>query len=308
MRERIADFFNSLFSASGKELGGLLVLGIVIILGIAAVNWLDNITTMGYENYQVDRVVLDSLIATMEDTIEPDPKMAAIDYFLFNPNTAKLEELLSLGLDSIIAARIIKYRNKGGVYRQKSDLQKIYGLTANQFEALYNYIELPVKIEIARSAIRSPDTTGTVRIPARMKEEPLSVFDINLADTSILQTIQGIGPVLASRIVSFREKLGGFVDPNQLYQVYYLDSIVVDRLKKVSIIAPDFVPDKIKINLSEVEDLAAHPYISWNQARLIVAYRSQHGAFSETWDFTNVYSIDEPLVQKITPYVTFVSE
>ena len=51
MRERIADFFNSLFSASGKELGGLLVLGIVIILGIAAVNWLDNITTMGYENY-----------------------------------------------------------------------------------------------------------------------------------------------------------------------------------------------------------------------------------------------------------------
>ena len=173
---------------------------------------------------------------------------------------------------------------------------------------MYNYIELPVKIEIARSAIRSPDTTGTVRIPARMKEEPLSVFDINLADTSILQTIQGIGPVLASRIVSFREKLGGFVDPNQLYQVYYLDSIVVDRLKKVSIIAPDFVPDKIKINLSEVEDLAAHPYISWNQARLIVAYRSQHGAFSETWDLTNVYSIDEPLVQKITPYVTFVSE
>ena len=308
MRERIADFFSGLFSSSGKELGGLLVLGILMILGMTAVNWLDDYTTLGYQNYQVDRVVLDSLIATMEDKIEPEMKTAAIDYFLFNPNSATMEELLSLGLDSIIAARIIKYRNKGGVYRQKSDLQKIYGLTANQFEALYNYIELPIKMEIARPAVRRHNVTGTVGTLAGMKKEPGPVFDINLADTSILQTIQGIGPVLAKRIVSFREKLGGFVDADQLYQVYHLDSIVVDRLKKVSIIAPDFETDMIKINSSEMEDIATHPYISWNQAKLIVAYRSQHGAFSETGDLTSVYSIDEALVQKITPYVTFAEE
>lgn len=308
MRDRIVKFFSGLYGTSGKELGGLIVLGALIISGIVVVNWVDDYTTLGYQNYQADREVLDSLIATMEEKTEPETRPIPVNYFLFNPNSSKLEELISLGLDSVIAARIIKYRNKGGVYRQKSDLKKIYGLSANQYNTLHDYIDLPDQIINSTASVHQPELTRTNRVVPVAKEESLPIFDINLADTSMLQSIRGIGTVLAQRIVSFRGKLGGYVALNQLYQVYHLDSTVVDRLKKVSIIAPNFTPNKIQINMDKVEEIASHPYITWNQAKLLIAYRAQHGAFSTTKDLTEVYSFDEQLVQKISPYITFASE
>ena len=308
MKNRIVKFFGGLFSASGKELGGLLIIGIIIIVGLFFVNWLDNYTSKGYQNAQIDQQILDSLIANMENEEVEVVVLPPINYVLFDPNTAEQSELEALGIDSTISARIIKYRMKGGIYRRKSDLKKIYGLPKEQFALLYPYIDLPVKEVIIQPTEVQIDPVLTNSLEPADEPASLPVFDLNLADTAVLQTIPGIGSIFANRIVGFRDKLGGFVNEDQLYQVYHLDSNVVDRLKKVCIIAPDFEPSTININEIEVKDLAAHPYVNWNQAKLIVAYRVQHGSFKQAADLIQVYSIDEPFAEKIMPYISFSSE
>ncbi len=51
-------------------------------------------------------------------------------------------------------------------------------------------------------------------------------IDINTADTTALIALPGIGSKLAGRIVSFRDKLGGFNSVNQISEVYGLrDSV-----------------------------------------------------------------------------------
>ena len=127
-------------------------------------------------------------------------------------------------------------------------------------------------------------------------------FDLNNADTSQLKKIYGIGDKLSMRILKYRDVLGGFVDMDQLKEVYGLDSLVIDRLIENSTIQNEFQPKKININTASEKQLSTHPYLS-KVAKAIVSYRFQHGDFKAVEDIRNVSSLNEKTVQRIIPYL-----
>ena len=129
-------------------------------------------------------------------------------------------------------------------------------------------------------------------------------FDLNLADTTQLKTIYGIGPVIAKRIVTYRTNLGGFILMDQLYEVWGLDSTVVGRLTAKSVIAPDFMPIKLAINRCSEQELSHHPYLRTKLARAIVNYRFQHGNFTTIDDLKKIGIMEEKIFLRIKPYIT----
>ncbi|MDH5597966.1 MAG: helix-hairpin-helix domain-containing protein [Cyclobacteriaceae bacterium] len=135
--------------------------------------------------------------------------------------------------------------------------------------------------------------------------QKIAPFNINTADTMDLKQIKGIGSVLANRIVNFRDKLGGFISLNQLYEVYHLDSAVVEKMQKITFIDNNFIPTRIKINLVSEGELAQHPYIVYKMAKLIVVYRNQHGGFKGVEDLYNIQVLDSVLINRIFPYLSF---
>ena len=66
----------------------------------------------------------------------------AVERFPFDPNTADSTQLLRLGLQPWQVRNIYKYRAKGGIYRQKEDFAKLYGLTVKQYRELEPYIRI----------------------------------------------------------------------------------------------------------------------------------------------------------------------
>ena len=68
------------------------------------------------------------------------PKKAEL--FPFDPNTADSTQLLRLGLQSWQVRNIYKYRAAGGIYRQKTDFARLYGLTVKQYRELEPYIRI----------------------------------------------------------------------------------------------------------------------------------------------------------------------
>lgn len=132
---------------------------------------------------------------------------------------------------------------------------------------------------------------------------PQAKFDINLADTTQLKAVYGIGPVIAKRIVTYRTNLGGFILMDQLYEVWGLDSTVVSRLANKSVIAPGFTPIKLAINRCSEQELARHPYLRTKLARAIVNYRSQHGNYTAIDDLRKIKIIDEKVFLHIEPYI-----
>ena len=62
---------------------------------------------------------------------------------------------------------------------------------------------------------------------------------------------------------------------------------------------------KIDINTAERETLKVHPYIRWQMANALVAYRDQHGSFHSADDLAKLENVDADALKKIMPYISF---
>ncbi|GAB3646725.1 hypothetical protein GCM10028791_07440 [Echinicola sediminis] len=124
------------------------------------------------------------------------------------------------------------------------------------------------------------------------------------ADSVVLQIVPGIGETLAGRIVKFRENLGGFYRKEQLLEVYGLKEEVAKRIFDYFTFEQG-IKSKLSINTAAVKDLARHPYINYGEAKVIVAYREQHGAFSSAKDLLEIKIFTEDWVQRLQPYLRF---
>jgi competence protein ComEA len=283
-------WIQSTIGVSTREANAFLILLPTLILVIFSqplFRWLG----VGHEPLSVtETFLLDSLVAQTKS--ESPIRADSVLLFPFDPNTATHEELVSLGIPGFVAKRIGQYRVKGGKFRIKADFRKMYGLDSSLYRTLAPYIALPEKIVTEQ---KPEFVMGSKRVIQ---------YDLNKADTSDLKSVKGIGPVLASRIVKYRQSLGGFMDEDQLKEVYGLDSIVLQELG-VFYIAQEFVPEKLKINLATEAELDKHPYVSLKQAKAIVTYRMQHGAFTSAADLSKVKLLDDNLIRKFTPYISF---
>jgi DNA uptake protein ComE-like DNA-binding protein len=57
------------------------------------------------------------------------------------------------------------------------------------------------------------------------------------------------------------------------------------------------------VNTTDASQLKTHPYIKWNIANAIVAYRQQHGNYKSLEDLKKIDLISEELFNKLTPYL-----
>ncbi|NOS55864.1 MAG: helix-hairpin-helix domain-containing protein [Cyclobacteriaceae bacterium] len=295
---RLKAWIRSFFAFSRTETNALLILLPVMVLLIfsepAYRYWFTNRPV----SFSKDSIRLDSMIATWQWE-RKDSVTESIErpLFRFNPNKASKDTLLLLGFSSSLATRMVNYRAKGGVFKIKSDLLKMYGADTLLYRKLYALIDLPLVVEKKKIEFLK-DSVSTRPIV------PITKLDLNVADTAQLIKVYGIGPKFSLRIVEYRERLGGFVSMDQLNEVYRLDTTAVGRLKKKFFVLPEYRPRQILLNSVTEKELAAHPYFSYKLAAAIVAYRFQHGNFTSIEDLVNLKLVTEKDFQRIKPYIT----
>lgn len=221
------------------------------------------------------------------------PSIRKFQPFSFDPNTIDEEALSRMGLSNRIVSNIIRYRNNGGQFRIKKDLSKIYGLDGKLFLKLEPFIELP-------DAVYKKSEYTPKAMPS---EQPkVTLIDINQADTTELKQIRGVGSVLSKRIITFRDRLGGFHNIGQLSEVYGLKDSVVLKLQERFYVGDSIRITKLDLLKSSVEELRNHPYINYRLSNLIVAYRKQHKVTSLN-QIRDIKIITDSIYKKIQPYL-----
>ncbi len=316
MWQRWLRLIRNFFGFTRGEARGFSVMLLLLILVYLA--WfLYSLMPADTYNPATDQRQLDSLISLLEaaDTAavnaiaaEPDrPENTTVEaegeLFHFNPNLLSLDSLELLGFPPFLAQRLHNYRAKGGVFRKEADLLKLYGMPQPLYERLRPWIRIPPQAQLAQKNRKPPvsqhDEEG---------EKPKAVaepFDLNTADSLQLIRIRGIGPVLSSRILKFRDGLGGFAQAEQVREVWGLPPETADLLLQQAYVKPGSSLRQLNINTAEAEALSRHPYISPRQASLIVAYRSQNGSFKQAEDLLRIHMLDENFVNKLKPYLVF---
>ncbi|MBL0333848.1 MAG: helix-hairpin-helix domain-containing protein [Chitinophagaceae bacterium] len=230
--------------------------------------------------------------------LETGNKAKKGELFYFDPNQLDRAGWTRLGLRDKTIGIILNYVSKGGHFRKKEDLQRIYGLHPDEYSRLAPWVRI--------SEVSNPETkyspTAYTKTPAMTREKTIRPVDINQSDTTAWISLPGIGSKLASRIILFREKLGGFYSVDQVGETFGLADSVFRKIKTALLMSP-FNLRKININTATVEQLKSHPYIRYELARPVIAYREQHGLYKQLNELIKIPGITEARFQQLVPYL-----
>ena len=298
-----------IFLLTGEQWLGLLVLGVIIAATLVGMKYLqpadeptilveDSVKT-DFKDYQVKQ---DSLYkAKWKKTYKRDT--IAIRMQVFDPNTVDSMTLLHLGFKPWQAKNMLKYRAKGGKYRKKEDLKKLYGMTDSMYLALTpdRYIKDSIVVDSARI-----DSVRTDSLPRWNSTKKDTILNLRTADTTELKLIRGIGSYRAKMIVRYREQLGGYAQVEQIMEARGMDKVIADS------ILPHFyidsvVVNKIPINHIRPEVLQRHPYLNFEQAKAIYEYRRKHIRIKSAEELKKIKGLSPTDIEQILIYLDFSS-
>lgn len=286
------------FGCSASETNGLLLLIPILLLVLSAPKFVKHVLAKHItQNDLQDEQMLKDWLKESKSKLRTEKEDVFTPTF-FNPNNIDRKKWISLGFKEKIANRILNYRTKGGSFKRKEDLLKIYGINEKLVVAYYDYIIIPKPEPKAKKA------TPTLKqvVEKMVIEKETAKFDINLADSAQLQIVKGIGPVLSGRIIKYRELLGGFSSIEQLKEVYGLEHETFQRMLSHFDIIISKV-QKININQDSINSFSKHPYLNYKTSRAIVKYRAQHGDYQSINDIKKIHTISDSLFLRIAPYL-----
>lgn len=225
------------------------------------------------------------------------------ELFPFDPNTADSMTFIRLGLKDWQASNAMKYRRKGGRWRKADDFARLYGLRRETFERLRPYIRIgitPEEVMMAQERQRRDSLRGVYK-----NENPKfpagTIVDLNTADTTTLKRIPGIGSYYAGKICRYRERLGGFLSVGQIKEVGGLPAGIEQWFKVDD--APRVV--KIDLNRADFKTLVRHPYLTYEQVKVIVDHRRKRGRL-KSWQELSLYEeFSGTDFSRFSPYFKF---
>ncbi|HWA33112.1 MAG TPA: helix-hairpin-helix domain-containing protein [Cyclobacteriaceae bacterium] len=294
---RIRIWIRGFFGFSRKETNAFLILlplmMVILVSEPVYRRWKFRNDDFNFFDQHYTDSVLASLTYTTKDSSTRIQRIEKeIHFTAFDPNTISEKDLTAFGMSPFVASRIVRYREKGGTFKKKEDLLRIYGVDSSWFRKASAWMRFQErKVQASERKAFEKRVTKT------------ELIDINIADSVQLVNIFGIGPALSRRIRNYRDKLGGYVSMEQLREVYGLDTLALNEIKKRFILTTEFVPRRIDINKVTIEELVRHPYIKRREAQAIVNYRNQHGVFASVDDLLKVQVVDKAWLERVRPYM-----
>lgn len=289
----------SFFDFSKKELNGIFFLFLLILIILASPWFYRKLSKKQVYDLEKFKLEAASFKSSEIRVLYSKNKKAAekAEYFEFDPNSIGEKEWQRLGF-SIKQIRVIRnYLSKGGKFYKKEDLKRIYSIP----EAQYSLVEPYIRIAATYAQKKFTKDEKSVKSANPNDRVQISLIELNSADSLILLTIRGIGPAFASRIIRFRDRLGGFYKLEQLKEIYGIDSLKFSQLKGQFSLNAGLI-QKIDLNTAGFDQFKKHPYLTYKQMNAIIQYRRQHGNFNSIEDLQKVAILNEEIIRKIEPY------
>ncbi|SHI64087.1 DNA uptake protein ComE [Hymenobacter daecheongensis DSM 21074] len=319
------------FGFSRRETSGFVFLFLLLLFWLAA-PWLLRPALPAYDPAP-DQRQLDQLATALAAQRQPRvyvsryprrpyarrPAVPQVALAPFDPNALSAPDWEARGLPAYVAKRLVHFRDVIGGFKAKAQIKRTYGLPDSVYARLAPYMQLPDQLPpraarpprdyAAYAGSRYAGKEFGPKPPGKFPRKPthLAAFNLNTADTTQLMQIRGIGRGLSARVVEYRQRLGGFLGPGQLSEIYSLRDApdLVDSLRKYTFVTPGFTPAGLDVNNAPFEALQTHPYMGKRLARVVVAFRQQHGPFRQPDDLRQIRILDAATLEKLRPYLRF---
>lgn len=291
--------FKSYFSYSKQERSGIFFL-LLIIVALQVVFYVVKYTTDNVEgNLSIDKETKDKIDALKQNSQQKD----AIRIYPFNPNFITDYKGYTLGMSVEEIDRLHTYRAQNKFVNNSVEFQNITHVSDSLLKEISPYFKFPEWAN-TKSVSQRKIPSATFQRGLEIQKDNFQIKDLNSATAEDLKSIRGIGDKLALRIIKFRNRLGGFIVDDQLYDVYGLEPEVVKRtFERFNVLSQPQI-EKINVNSASAEEISQLIYIRYNVATKIVEYREVNGSFSSFDELTKIEDFPIDKIHRIKLYLT----
>ena len=225
-------------------------------------------------------------------------------------NTMTFEDWKKEGFSDKQASMILSYRKKIGKFSSEGDLEKVYCVSdsyivQNSSRFVFGNIQEDFQNTQKGEVIESGSRGDSVRQDQKFSKEKEDLkkqkLDLNSCTKEELESVYGIGSKLSTRILKYRDLLGGYIKIEQLNEVYGIRDDRYGQIKGQFEIR--IRNNQINLNSADFKTLIRHPYLTKSEVNAILNYREQHGVFDKVSELKKIYSISDSIFVKIEPYL-----
>ena len=224
--------------SSSRDEARSLTRGAFVLLALSVLRYggdaVNRVSTEAFHGSNSDaETVLDTLGERTRAAVEDDERrrrpMGPSE--TLDPNRVDVLELDRLpGVGPSTAAAIVAARDAGMVFRRATDLLDVRGIGPSTLERMAPHLDF-ASAPRTRSGRTTPKAPSVLRGPVLEGAMPV---DVNSADVERLESLPGIGPALASRIVAERQR-GAFATLDDLTRVRGIGAATVSRLQGLAV-------------------------------------------------------------------------
>lgn len=276
---------------SKQERGGIFFLLFLIVLLQCIFHIIKSRPVSTESQFLVDNVQQVRIDSLRKNLLVSD----TVRLYPFNPNYINDYKGYVLGMTYEELDRIYDFRKLGNYVNSAAQFQEVTKVSDSLLGTMLAYFKFPKRKNYQKQATTFPKNSESHSIKPK---------DINLATAEDLKSIYGVGDVLSARIIKFRNRLGGFVVNEQLYDVYGLEQEVVLRIvQKFTVQQPPKI-EKLNLNTASAQELASLVYINTSLANQMVEYREEKGPYQSIEDLFNLNGFPINKIERIKLYLS----
>lgn len=292
--------FKSHFKFNKQERSGIFfLLLIVTLLQLGYFLWKSLSSDDEAVGLPVDSEVQAQIDALKEKALQKD----SVKIFPFNPNFITDYKGYTLGMSVEEIDRLHEFRNTKKYVNSAEEFQQVTKVSDSLLKTISPFFKFPewtqkgTPLRAAGARLKSSDNKVT-------NKRSVTIRNLNSVTAEDLKSISGIGETLSARIVKFRDRLGGFLVEEQLYDVYGLEPEVAERaLKRFKLLTkPDI--QKIDLNIATVDEISKLVYIRYKTAEEIVAYREAKGKIDSLEELSQIEDFPIEKIDRIALYLS----
>ena len=216
--------------------------------------------------------------------------------FPFNPNFITDFKGYTLGMSAEEIDRLLVFRKENKWINSVEDFKQVTKVSDSLLNKISPYFKFPDWVNNPKSK--------TKYVKRGFKDKTFKQkVDLNIAIHEQLEEVNGIGKAFSKRIIDYRNKLGGFTNDIQLYEVYGLNFQVTNSiLKEFTVKTPKEI---IKMNLNSISasDVATIPGISFDLAKRIWEYRILNEGIKSFSELEHIEGLTKRKLQGIELYL-----
>ena len=293
------NIFKSHFWYNKSQRNGIFILILLIVIFQFIIVFVDF--------YSVEKVNIDTpKVIAFHHQIDSLRKISLensrLKFFPFNPNYITDYKGAQLGMSLVEIDKLLAFRKTGEFINSRKEFQKVTTISDSLLNSISPYFKFPDWVVERNQNIQS-STSRDTRLFAKKSKYILTSIDINLAVKEDLKTINGIGEKLSERIIKYRSKLQGFSKLNQLYEVWGLDTEVVDKLLLVFKVVNLPNIKKINVNTVSFRELLKNPYLDYELCKKIFEYKDEVAELQDISELKNIIGFPLDLYDRIVLYL-----